>query len=474
MPTATIDKPLDAWLADFDAFERERLKGRENWLTPARKAAIARFAELGFPTIRDEEWRFTNVAPLVKTRFARPDARGDSRPNVTLDHLRPYLFGDGVAARLVFVNGRFTPELSRLGEIPKGLTVASIAEGMATHGKLLEADLARHVNLAHNAFAALNTAFITDGAFVRVARGAVIEHPIHALYVTTPGAGPTVQHPRNLFVAEESSQSQLVESYVCLGQGKYFNNAVTEIVAHGNAQVEHYRLQRESEQAFHISTLRTQQDRSSRVTSQSLSIGGGLVRNHIHAMLDGEGADATLNGLFITHNDQHVDHHLRVEHAKPHCTSWEFYKGLLDGKSRGVFTGRIFVHQIAQKTDAKQSNDNLLLSREAHVDTRPQLEIFADDVRCTHGATIGQVDEDAMYYLRTRGFPLEAARSLLVYAFAGECLGQIGIPPLRNQVQKVILERLPHGRMLGEESPLFYDRDFARHIRAVDRRRESY
>jgi Fe-S cluster assembly protein SufD len=454
---------MDAWLADFDGFEREQLKAA-NWLAPARKAALARFAELGFPTIRDEEWRFTNVAPIVKTRFVRPS----TRPDVTLDQIRPWLFGDGVAARLVFVNGRFTPELSRLDDIPKGLTVLNIAEAMASHAKQLETDLARHVNLADNAFAALNTAFISDGAFVRV------DKPVHALYVTTPGAEPTLQHPRNLFVAEESSQSRLVESYVSLGDGKYFNNAVTEIVAHPNAQVDHYRLQRESERAFHVSTLRTQQDRDSRVTSQSLSIGGGLVRNNIHAMLDGEGADATLNGLFITHNEQHVDHHLRVEHAKPRCTSWEFYKGLLDGKSRGVFTGRIFVHQIAQKTDAKQSNDNLLLSRDAHVDTTPQLEIFADDVRCTHGATIGQMDEDAIFYLRSRGFPLEAARSLLVYAFAGECLGQIGIDPLRNQVQKVILERLPHGRMLGEESPLFYDRDFAKHIRAVDRRRESY
>lgn len=466
MATVAADNGVDAYLADFEAFEREN---PGDWLLPARKAAMAQFAELGFPTIRDEDWRFTNVAPIAKTRFV-PAGAGD----VALDQIDAYLFGDGIAARLVFVNGRFSGDLSQMGDLPAGLTVLPLAEAMGRRAKELEPYLARQVNLGSNAFAALNTALFADGAYVRVARGAVIDRPVHVVHVATGAAEATVQHARNLFVAEESSQSQIVESYVAVGNGKYFTNGVTEIVAGANAQVEHYKVQRESEQAFHMATMRTQQDRDSRVTSLSLSMGGGLVRNNIHAMLDGIGAEATLNGLFITHGTQHVDNHLRVEHAKPNCTSWEFYKGLLDGQSRGVFTGRIFVHQIAQKTDAKQSNDNLLLSKAAHVHTKPQLEIFADDVRCTHGATIGQVDEEAMFYLRSRGFPAEAARSLLVYAFAGESLGQIAIEPLRNQVQKTILQRLPHGETLGAESPLFYDRDFVKHIRSVDRRRESY
>ncbi len=448
--TVSTEKATGNHVTTFEQTEHRALGGEQSFLTPLRKAAIARFAELGFPTTRDEEWRSTNVAPIANTTFTPADPDDSS---VSADDLSPFLFADDAGGRLVFVNGRFSERLSHTGSLPSGLTIIDLRSALESQASLLEKHLARHACYREQAFTALNTAFLDDGALIHVARGTVIEQPIHLVFLMVGDTVPTVVHPRTLIVVEDEAQVSLVESYVGLAgpsSNPNFTNAVTEMVAGENAVIDHYKVQRETVQAYHIAHLSLHQQRSSNVTSHSITIGGGLVRNEIHVVLDGDGCECTLNGLYVTGDGQHVDNHLRVDHVMPHCRSWEYYKGILDGSSSAVFSGRINVHKDAQKTDAKQTNMNLLLSEGARVDTKPQLEILADDVKCTHGATIGQIDSEAIFYLRTRGISESAARSLLVYAFAGESLDQVRIAALRAQLRKLLLARLPHGVELEE------------------------
>ena len=414
-------------------------------LVALRTQAMARFAELGFPTLRHEDWRYTNVARIAKTAF-----RSAVDCGVDLDEraIAAETFPESQFHRLVFVNGVFVGDLSSQQDLPKGVQIASLAETLGKNPSSIKAHLARYASYEDHAFTALNTALMEDGAFVYVAKGVVVEQPIHLLYIMTPGAEPMVAHPRSLIVAEEASQLTVVESYVGLGEGVYFTNAVTEISVGEGAVVDHYKVQRESTQAYHVSTTQLYQRRSSTASSHTVSIGSEIARNDINAVLDGQGCDCTLNGLYVPAGTQHVDNHLRVEHRLPNGDSREHFKGILDDSARGVFTGRIIVHKDAQKTDAKQTNMNLLLSDSTSVDTKPQLEILADDVKCTHGATIGQLDDDALFYLMARGISAEAARSLLVFAFANESIEKIKPRPVRAQVQQIILERLPQGDQL--------------------------
>jgi Fe-S cluster assembly protein SufD len=429
----------------IESFERLRPRlGDGHWLAPVRRAAMDRFTELGFPTTDHEDWRFTNVAPIAATAFA-PAKTPSVLPSAS--DLRPFTFGE--PCRLVFVNGHYCPALSLTPSVA-GLKIASIGESLKSDGPDSQSQLAKHARYDDQAFVALNTAMFEDGASVQIAPNAIIPGPIHLLYVFVPDEQPSVAYPRNLIVAGLGSQATVVESYIGLSDGVYLSNAVTELVLGENAVVDHYHVQRESPKAFHVSTLHLQQDRSSTVSSLSVSLGGSLTRNDIVAVLGGEGGDCTLNGLFMGEDKQHVDNHLRVEHVAPHCHSWEYYKGVLDGQAKGVFTGRIVVHKGAQKTDAKQTNMNLLLSEGAQIDTKPQLEIFADDVKCTHGATIGQIDADALFYLRARGISELDARNLMVYAFAGESLGQIKIDSLRRELEALLFDRLPGGERLKE------------------------
>ena len=289
-----------------------------------------------------------------------------------------------------------------------------------------------------------------DGAFVSVRRGTVLEEPIHLLYVSTETPAPVITHPRNLIVAGEDSQVTVVEDYVSLGDGVGFSNAVTEVVVGQNSVLSHYLIERESPQAFNVSTLRVHQGRSSSVTSHSVLLGGALVRNNVHPVLAGEGGDCLINGLFLATGRQHMDNYMKVEHASPHCGSRQFYNGILNGQSHGVFHGRIIVHKDAQKTDAKQTNRNLLLSEDAQIDTKPQLEIYADDVKCTHGATIGQIDEDAIFYLRSRGIPKDSARGLLLFAFAGESLQRMKVEAIRTHLEALVAQWLPQGALLED------------------------
>ncbi len=427
------------YLADFAWFEQNGAVRGPVWVQEIRRAAISRFAELGFPTTRDEEWKYTSVDPIAKVRFRLPE-RGLN--GITAETLTSTTLGESVSSQLVFVNGRYSRELSSFRSLPEGVKVESLAEVLYTNPVWLEPHLAQYASYQDRAFTALNTAFMEDGAFVYIPQGQVVEQPIHLLFVSTAGEGGMVLHPRNLIVAGPHSQAAIVESYVGLEPNVYFTNAVTELVAGENAVVDHYKLELESGEAFHIGTLQSHLDHSSNFSSYSIALGGALVRNDINAVLAGEGVECTLNGLYLMTGRQHVDNHTRIDHVKPHCSSRELYKGILGGQSRGVFNGKIYVHKLAQKTDARQTNKNLLLSEDAAIDTKPQLEIYADDVKCSHGSTIGQLDHDSLFYLRSRGMDLEAARSLLTYAFASEVISRLKIESIRARLENLLMTKL--------------------------------
>ena len=308
----------------------------------------------------------------------------------------------------------------------------------------------RHADYKTHAFVALNTAFVADGAFIEIPKGLVLEKPIHLLYVSDAAGQPVVSHPRNLIVAGRESQVGVIESYVALSEAAYFTNAVTEVVAGEGAVVDYCKAQQESDLAFHYARVQVRQERSSSVSIHSFALGAALLREEVQTVLDGEGAEAALNGLFVIAGRQHVDNHTVIDHAKPHCSSRELYKGILEGKSTGVFNGKIIVRKDAQKTDSKQSNKNLLLSEDAVINTKPQLEIFADNVKCTHGATIGQINPEAVFYLRSRGIAWEEARNLLTYAFANELMERLKYGPLRQRLSGGLFARLAKARPAEE------------------------
>ncbi len=434
-----IKEQQNAWLSDFAGYEKTLAVKAAPWLGMIRKEAAGILADTGFPTTRDEEWRHTNVAPIVGASF-RPAVPGTN--GITAGKLGNFIFSDIDCCNLVFVNGFYSPDLSTPGALPKGVRACSLAAALQSESKKLEPHLARHASCKRNAFVALNTAFMRDGGFIYVPSETVMKQIIHLLFVSTAEAEATASYPRNLVVVGSGSQVSVVESYIGPQGGAYFTNAVTEVVAGDGSVVGHYKLQRESDEAFHIASLHVQQDEGADVSSHSISIGGLLTRNDITAVMNGEGGELTLNGLYVTKGRQHVDNHTSIDHAKPHCNSRELYKGILDGQSSGVFNGKIMVRPHAQKTNAKQTNKNLLLSQDALVNTTPQLEIFADDVKCTHGATIGRLSEESLFYLRSRGIGEEAARALLTYAFASDIVGTVKIKPLQCQLDLVLLARM--------------------------------
>jgi Fe-S cluster assembly protein SufD len=429
---------LGNYLEVFGELEK-RTAQPPTWLRSLREDAFARFCEIGFPTTKDEDWRFTNLSAISQTQFQL--ARDPYQPIVPAT-LEPVLI-PGAACRLAFVNGRFASSLSDLESLPAGVKVSSLADEIARDPSAVEPHLGRYPNVERDAFRALNAAFFEDGAFIYLPRRTVLESPISLLFISVPGGEPSMAHPRNLIIAEEGSQASIVEDYISLGNGVFFSNVVTELIAGDNAVISHYLIEREDIRALNVSTLFTLQGRSSYVASHSVLLGGALVRNNVHPVLAGEGAECLINGLFIGKERQHLDNYMLVEHASPHCSSRQFYNGILDDHAHGVFHGRIIVHKDAQKTDAKQTNRNLLLSDDAQIDTKPQLEIYADDVKCTHGATIGQVAEEALFYLRSRGIDEASARGLLLYAFASECLDRMSCAPVREYLQKQVQEWLP-------------------------------
>jgi Fe-S cluster assembly protein SufD len=432
----------------WEKFEQANLEAKQpSWVFPIRKAAMSRFAELGFPTTQDEDWRFTNVSPIAKLPF-RPVPES-SAGKFDVAALNKYSFASLKASRLVFVDGYFSPELSNILPQSDGIKIGSLAAALKTDSALLEKHLARYAQGGDNAFTELNTAFFHDGAFIYVPSGKIVTDPVHLLFISTaPEAGATT-HPRNLIIAEPGSKLTVIESYVGATDAAYFTNAVDELVIGENAVVEHCKFQDESPAAFHLAAIYVHLRRNCNFIAHSIATGSKLSRNDIRTNLSAEGVECVLNGLYLTRDEQLVDHHMIVEHAKPHCNSHEYYNGILDGKSKGVFHGRILVQPDAQKTDAKQTNKNLLLSDDATIDTKPQLEIYADDVKCTHGATIGQLNEESIFYLRARGIGLETARRMLIHAFAGEIIDRIRYAPVREEMDKIVWDRLEQNHLLA-------------------------
>ena len=439
MSVTSTTPELQSYLDAFTRFEKSAVGHDLGWLRKLRQDGFARFSQLGFPTTHDEDWRFTSVAPISRTAF-----RPAESAKVKRSEIEPFLI-PGAACQLVFVNGRYAAELSSLGKLPKRVRVSSLAEAIKSDAASLEAHLGRYASFDRDTFIALNSAFFADGGYVHVPRGVVVEAPLCFLYVSTGSGTPAMAHPRNLILAEDHSQVTVVEDYVSVASGVMFSNVVTELYAGNDAVVAHYMIEREDQQALNVSTLRIEQRRNANVESHSVLLGGALVRNNVHPVLAGEGGECLINGLFIGTGRQHMDNYMLVEHAQPHCNSRQFYNGILDEQAHGVFHGRIIVHKDAQKTDAKQTNRNLLLSDDAQIDTKPQLEIYADDVKCTHGATIGQVEENALFYLRSRGLDEIAARRLLLYAFASECLDRMRTGPVRTYLEHLTTSWLPEG-----------------------------
>jgi Fe-S cluster assembly protein SufD len=429
-----------AYLQEFGSRGVSVTAETPDWLEPVRRAAIDGFAATGFPTARDEEWRFTPIAPIAQGIWRQGVA---AEHDVTREQLAPFIFGHPEWTTLVFVDGGYSEALSSIGELPAGARAGSLAEALRADGALLQKHLARHAPIQSSPFTALSTAFMRDGGFLHVPANTDLIRPVHLVFVATSQAAGSVSHPRNLVIIERGARASVIESYVNLAEGaSYWTNAVTEVVAGANSWIEHTRIQRESERAYHVGLTHVEQQRDSHYRSFSLAMGGALARHNLHVHLNGENVETLMYGLYLTRGDQVVDNHTAIHHDQPNCRSWEVYKGVLDGRSRAVFNGKVFVKPEAQKTDAKQTNRNLLLSDAAKVDTKPQLEIFADDVKCTHGATVGRLDDVALFYARSRGVPASKAQRLLTYAFAAEVTAEVVLEPVRDELDRLVRERL--------------------------------
>lgn len=439
---AGISKQVDRYASYYTDYEALKTHPAPLWVHQLRKSAMSRFTENGFPITRElgfperEDWIYTNVAPIANVAFTR--ASGSDAAGVTREDLAPFTFGQSSWSELVFINGNYAESLSAVRKLPKGVRVQSLAQAMEDEAEGLQQHLAKHADYEHTGFTALNTAFIHDGAYIYVPDGKTVEAPIHVIYVSTDRGAPTVSHPRTLIVAGAGSIATVVENYVSLTDHQYFTNAVTELITGNDAVIDHYRINRESRAAYHISMTKTYQKDNSHVSLFNMSMGGALTRNDTQAYLDGEYIVTRMNGLYLVTGKQHVDNHTSMDHAKPNCNSYEVYKGILDGQSHAVFNGKVFVRQDAQETDAKQLNKNLLLSSDATVNTKPQLEIYADQVKCTHGATVGQLDEEQIFYLITRGMSRSVACNLLTYGFAADLIRRLKVEAIRNQLDALL------------------------------------
>jgi len=426
-----FNSQIDSYLNGFEEFKKNDLFDDISEISELRKNAIDCFSELGFPTLRDEDWRFTNLTPISKGKFK---INGNA-VRIDQDTIKNYLFNDLDTYLLVFVNGKFNRDLSDINDIPEGVTISPLSEARNKNKDILSENIGKYLNIETEAFNALNTAFFEDGVFINVPDSVSVQKPVHALYITHDDE-QSIVNPRNLIILGSNSELKVIEHYVSTSDYAYLSNVVSEVYVGENSDLEHYLLEFESKKAFNISTLRIQQEKYSNIKSHSILFGGAIVRNNVHPVLAGEGGNSLINGLYMSNDRQHMDNFMRVEHASPHCDSRQVYNGVLDDSSRGVFHGRIIVHEGAVKTDAKQTNRNLLLSDIAQIDTKPQLEIYNDDVKCTHGATIGQMDENAIFYLQSRGIPKKEAKTIMVKGFTGESFSNMSLHPLREYLEK--------------------------------------
>ena len=431
------------YAAAFKAFRKSRGADGPAWLKNLGDRAWSSFSQLGFPTARrgNEKWKYTNVAPIANAGFEHswdlnPD---DDSATGNLQEIAPL---EKEWANLVFVDGRFSNSLSAIPESANGARVTSLPDAVMRDGQVVQQHMADQASFEEDGFTALNTAFLSDGAFVHVPESCASGTPVHLVFVTTERTLPRVSYPRTLIVVDKNAELTVVETHVGPPGAQYFTNAVTEIAVGDGAQVDHYRLLMESPQAFHVGTSRVRLGQDSSFRSASFVMGSVLARNDFQVLLDGDGASCILNGLYLTSDLQHVDNLINIDHAKPYTSSRLSYKGILDGKSKAVFGGQVLVRKDAQKVDAQQSDKNLILSDQAEVDSKPSLLIFADDVKCGHGATAGHVDEDSLFYLRSRGLTPETASQMLVHAFAREIIEAVSLEPLREYLDGLFMRAI--------------------------------
>ncbi len=439
-----MEDVIKNYSADFMQLKNTK---ENDWFSKQRQSAFDIFQECGFPNTRVEDWKYTDVKPIAKNTFSNITESNVASDNNEIDEI---LIKDLDCVNLVFINGAYSEKYSDIKNISSKIVIKSMADALINDESLLKKHLTKHINQELNSFTALNTAFIQDGAYINISANTNIDKPINITYISRDSNHPFATHPRNLIVMGENSNATVIENYVGSGKVNYFTNSVTETVLLQGAVLKHYKIQQEGSSAFHIASLNTSQSKDSRFESHLVSIGGALVRNNINASLNEEGAEIIMNGLYMTEDVQHVDNHTRVDHLKPHTQSHQNYRGVLNGKSRGVFNGKVVVHPQAQKIEAYQNNANLLLSDDAEIDTKPELEIYADDVKCTHGATVGQLDDDMLFYLRSRAVDEKTARSLLTYAFADEVISEINIKEIQNKLERLIIGRLPDSSLIRE------------------------
>ncbi len=432
-----LAKPESNYQSAFRALKQS--KPTVAWVEIVRESAMDRFESLGFPTVANEEWKYTNLAGLAKDSF-RPS---EAQSAITTADLSRFAFPETANSQVVLVNGQFRQDLSSTAELESIVAVdlfSAIAD--ARYNKIVRSYLARNANYHDKSMTALNTAFLQSGVFILIPKDTKLEVPVQISFVVDPSEPNTAVFPRVLVVAEENSSAKLIESFVALKDGTYFSNAVVEVVVKQGARVEHCRLQQESLQAFHIANTSVELGSASSYKSTAINLGSKLARHDISVVMDHEGAECWVDGLYVVGNDQHTDTHSVIDHKQPHCSSHQLYKGILDGNARAVFNGKVFVREGAQKTDALQTNKNLLLSPNARIDTKPQLEIYADDVKCAHGAAVGQLDQDQLFYLQARGINPELGKNLLTYGFAEEVIEKIGIESIRGELDKAVLKQI--------------------------------
>jgi Fe-S cluster assembly protein SufD len=437
-----ILKEENQYQTAFRQLQQRTAPNNPAWFERLRESAMDRFEQLGFPSVKEEEWKYTNVAPISRLPF-KPAAI-DTNALMTSAELARFGYPEAQGSKLVFRNGILRPDRSSLANLPIGVIAIDLAEAIADakYGELIREQLARAADYNANAFTALNTAFISSGAFILIRKGTELDAPLHLNFIDDSADLNSVNFPRVLIVAEENSRATLIETYASTKDTSYFTNAVVEIVLKDGARLEHYKVQRESPDAYHVATTSADLGANSSYDSTTITFGGRLSRHDIHVTMANEGAECWVDGLYVVSSDQHTDTHSVIDHQQAHCTSHQLYKGILDGQSRAVFNGKIFVRHGAQKTDAMQTNKNLLLSDEARVDTKPQLEILADDVKCAHGAAVGQIAEEELFYLETRGIHHDLARNLLTYGFAEEVIGKIKLDSIRAQLDEAVLNRI--------------------------------
>lgn len=432
-----VNSRTNHFLSAFEQFQ-QKSAAMPGWLEGLRRAAIDSFVQQGFPTTRHEDWRYTSVEPIASTDFAA--ANGEAKLLRAEDLYGPS-FTDPAYNRIVFVNGVYSPQFSSIREMPAGVQAKNLSAALAANDSAVRPLLTQNSVSREQPFVALNTAFTAEGAFISIPKGIVLDEPIYLVFCSLGSGNPVMSHPRNLIVFEAGSQGRIVEAYIGLGDQPTLTNVVTEVIGGAGSVIDYYRLQNESSSGYLVAAMAADISRDCSFTAHSVTLNGALIRNDIHVLLNGEGSECVLNGLYLPSDKQHVDNHTEIEHVKARANSQELYKGVLSGAAHAVFNGKILVHKDAQKTDARQTNKNLLLSEHAVVNTKPQLEIHADDVKCSHGSTIGQLDKDALFYLRSRGLDKAEAQSLLSYAFASDLIGRMRIAPLRARLDDYLLTK---------------------------------